>query len=303
MDSRLALTRIVLLAVTAAAVPAQEDATSAVPQRPDLIPPESDHTTPVDELAAPIFIDVTQDGRVEFDGETWYSAEKDGQDRSGMLALLLWIKKGVAEDAKRELKIGSHRVRVVDVPVVFRVDRSAEWVHVLELVNHCSKPEAAFWNLHLAAAAPAGDDEQARLGVFAIPLPTDPPQPRNAEPVEHLELRVVCTTAGEPAPRGTGEGEDAERELADLEGHEIIWTLGPRRFVSAAALEGKLAELLADRARWPEDPATGEKVPMPVVIQARGGAIYGDVVRTLDLLATAREAAALDEPLAIRVGY
>lgn len=221
-------------------------------------------------------IDILQDGRVLCDGRVRYDPAKDVPYTRGVDALLAELKARPETTTTKE-QIGDRELRLVDDPILIRADRCTEWHHVGQFMVRCSQPDAAFWKIELGVTTTDGE-----AGKVPSYLPRD--RGGDVQPVQHLAVQVVCSERGRQVPR---EGQDeakagAAKQPYDLEGHEIVWQVGPKKLVTEAALLAELKRIARDRATWREDPATGNLVPMPVVIEPGQGATYGDVVRTLD---------------------
>lgn len=265
--------------VCTASVCTGQAAEAATTPGKDLRMPEAEFAEPDDfpPEVRPV-VDILQDGRVLCGGKVWYDPAKDGGDTRPMDALLAELK-ARPETTTKEERIGDRKIQLVDDPLLIRADRWTEWHHVGEFMTRCSQPAAAFWKIELGVTVPGG--EAAKIPSY---LPRDQ---GGGAPAEHLTVEIVCSQWGKQVPRrpqdGAGaEAGDAAKVPFDLEGHGIVWQVGPKKIGTEEALLDELKRIHDDRTTWQGDAATGDFAPMPVVIRPQKGATYGDAVRTVD---------------------
>ncbi len=101
------------------------------------------------------------------------------------------------------------------------------------------------------------------------------------DPVQQLHVGIVCTARGTEVPRGS----DPDGPYW-LQGHAITWRLDSVPIGDPGTLAAELRRLHGDLSTWTRD-AAGELSPLPVVVEPGPDTTYGDVARTLDVIAAA----------------
>lgn len=126
---------------------------------------------------------------------------------------------------------------------------------------------------------------EAKLPAF---LPRDHGSGRAlAEPEEQLLVRVHVTSPGTRVPTASTDGHDLDPATGRparyrLDGHRVAWEVGPKRFDDLAAAAAELARIAADPQNHVVDRATGERRPIPCIVDGLRGSCYDDVARAAD---------------------
>lgn len=112
-------------------------------------------------------------------------------------------------------------------------------------------------------------------------------QTTQTEPVEKLNIKIVCEAWGNEIPRRKPmPGDDPNKKRAyRLDGHKVRWEVGPRGFRTKEDLLEELTRIARDPSKRQPDPDNpGKTKLMGVVIEPGQQTTYGDVATTMDMV-------------------
>ena len=126
---------------------------------------------------------------------------------------------------------------------------------------------------------------EAKLPAF---LPRDRGSGQSVvKPEEQLALRIHVTTPGTQVAASAAGGLGIDPATGRparfrLHGHRVAWEIGPRRFDDLDAATRELMRIAADPSLHVLDAATGERQPIPCVVEGLRGSRYDDIARAAD---------------------
>jgi biopolymer transport protein ExbD len=103
------------------------------------------------------------------------------------------------------------------------------------------------------------------------------------EPQEKIRIKIVLDNWGTQVPRPY-QAATKKKKAFYLEGHEVHYTVGPKRVEDLAELKEELERIKPDK--YVTDPKTGKRDLVGVVVEPGSGTVYADVAPCVDMILT-----------------
>ena len=123
-------------------------------------------------------------------------------------------------------------------------------------------------------------------GKLAANLPKDVGvNTSKAEPMEKLDIRIVCPKGGWGKKKLTDTVYAKNQRRFELIGHKVYWYIGPKKVTTIPGLEKELRKQAKKKVL---DPKTKTLKTKPITIKAGPGVTYGDVTAVVDIALDAK---------------
>jgi hypothetical protein len=108
-------------------------------------------------------VNIMQDGRIVYKGNTKYDPVKDGDNFAGIQGMLIEFRDKIAtQDTIEKKQVGGTMMTLINDPLLIRADKWTEWHYIGKFMEACVFPQAAFWKLELALSEKDKEEKLAR---------------------------------------------------------------------------------------------------------------------------------------------